>query len=158
MSEDTRPEVVTQMLIRRPVAEVFTALTDPEQTTQFWFSHSSGTLVEGETVEWRWEMYGVSTQVRVVALEQNRRIAIEWDEPAMPVEWLLTDRGDETTLVVIKTSGFPNCAEALDSMGGFAFLLAGLKAFLEHGVRLNLVADHHPDANVESWVNMPAST
>lgn len=38
-------------------------------------------------------------------------------------------------------------AQALDSMGGFTFVLAGLKAFLEHGIVLNLVADHNPDAS-----------
>jgi len=35
-------------------------------------------------------------------------------------------------------------------MGGFSTLLAGLKAFLEHGIDLNLVADHSPDALVEA--------
>ena len=28
--------------------------------------------------------------------------------------------------------------------GGFTLVLAGLKAFLEHNVRLNLVADRYP--------------
>ena len=30
-------------------------------------------------------------------------------------------------------------------MGGFSLVLAGLKALLEHGIQLNLVADHFPD-------------
>jgi hypothetical protein len=30
-------------------------------------------------------------------------------------------------------------------------LLAGLKAYLEHGIELNLVEDHAPDALVERW-------
>lgn len=42
-------------------------------------------------------------------------------------------------------------AEALDSTGGFSFLLVGLKAYLEHGIELDLVADHAPDALVEGW-------
>ncbi len=37
-----------------------------------------------------------------------------------------------------------NDDEALDSRGGFSFLLAGLKALLEHKVALNLVGDHCP--------------
>jgi hypothetical protein len=32
-------------------------------------------------------------------------------------------------------------------MGGFSFLLAALKALLDHNVALNLVADHYPDAH-----------
>lgn len=31
---------------------------------------------------------------------------------------------------------------AIDAAGGFSFLLAGLKALLERGVDLNLIADH----------------
>jgi hypothetical protein len=31
-----------------------------------------------------------------------------------------------------------------DSTQGFPLVLAGFKAFLEHGVRLNLVADRYP--------------
>jgi hypothetical protein len=32
-----------------------------------------------------------------------------------------------------------------DSTQGFALTLAGLKAFLEHGVRLELVRDRYPE-------------
>ena len=33
-------------------------------------------------------------------------------------------------------------------MGGYTIVLCGLKAWLEHGIALNLVADKAPDANV----------
>jgi hypothetical protein len=33
-------------------------------------------------------------------------------------------------------------------MGGFTMVLAGLKALLEHGIELNLVGDHHPEAQI----------
>jgi uncharacterized protein YndB with AHSA1/START domain len=36
------PFAKTGMLVRRPVAEVFAAFIDPEVTTQFWFTKSSG--------------------------------------------------------------------------------------------------------------------
>jgi hypothetical protein len=39
-------------------------------------------------------------------------------------------------------------ASAIDNAGGFSYVLAGLKAYLEHGVQLNLIGDHHPDAHV----------
>jgi hypothetical protein len=35
-------------------------------------------------------------------------------------------------------------ATALDSTGGFALVLSNAKAFLEHGIELNLIADSHP--------------
>lgn len=144
------PLVKAQMLIRKPVADVFEAFVNPALTTRFWFSKSSGRLEPGKEIRWDWEMYGVSTQVRVKAVEQDRRILIEWDDPPCPVEWLFSPRADHTTMVTITNWGFRGnddevVAQAIDSMGGFTMVLAGLKALLEHGVVLNLVADHFPD-------------
>ncbi len=39
-------------------------------------------------------------------------------------------------------------AEAISSTEGFALVLAGLKAWLEHGVALDLVGDRHPNGFV----------
>ena len=153
MALQNAPVVKAQMLIRKPVAEVFNAFVDPAVTTRFWFTKSTGKLEPGKEVRWSWEMYGVSTQVRVKALEQDRRILIEWDDPPCPVEWQFTPRADGTTFVTISNWGFRGSddevvAKAIDSMGGFSFVLSGLKALLEHGIELKLVADHHPDARV----------
>lgn len=143
------PVVKAQMLIRRPVTEVFEAFVNPVITTKFWFTQSSGRLEPGKEVRWDWDHYGVSTEVRVKRLEADRRILIEWDDPPCPVEWIFTPRADGT-LVRISNWGFRGSdddvvAQAIDSMGGFTIVLAGLKALLEYGVVLNLVADHHPD-------------
>lgn len=155
MALQSPPIAKAQMLIRRPVAEVFEAFVDPAITTQFWFTHSTGRLEPGQTVQWDWAMYGVSAQVNVKAVEPNQRILIEWPDhhgKLCPVEWLFSPRPDGTTFVTITNSGFSGSddeavAQAIDSMGGFSFVLAGLKALLEHGVRLNLVPDHAPDAH-----------
>lgn len=42
---------LAEMLIRRPVAEVFEAFVDPAITTQFWFTHSTGRLDQHREVE-----------------------------------------------------------------------------------------------------------
>ncbi|MCT8990093.1 SRPBCC family protein [Chelativorans sp. SCAU2101] len=143
------PVVRAQMLIRRPVEEVFEAFVNPAVTTRFWFTRSSGRLEPGKTVNWAWEMYGVSADVRVRAVEPNKRILIEWDDPPTSVEWTFTARPDGTTLVVITNEGFSGedeavVAQAIDSMGGFTLVLAGAKALLEHGIELRLVGDHNP--------------
>ena len=144
-----KPIVQTQMLIRRPVAEVFEAFVDPAITTQFWFTNSSGRLEAGKEVCWDWDMYGVSAKVTVKEIEQNKRILIEWGDPPSPVEWIFDARVDQETLVRISTWGFHGSndelvAQSLDSKGGFTIVLAGLKALLEHDVTLNLVADQFP--------------
>lgn len=154
------PVVKAQMLIRKPVAEVFEAFVDPAITSRFWFSKGSGRLAAGKQVRWDWEMYGVSALVDVKAIEKNKRILIEWNGPdnPRPVEWTFEPRGENRTFVTVRNWGFSGetdriVAEAIDSMGGFSLLLAALKAFLEHGIELNLVADHNPGALVEGWAS-----
>ena len=84
---ENSPVAKTGMLIRRPVADVFAAFIDPEVTTKFWFTKSSGRLEPGKQVKWEWEMYGASTQVTVQAIEANKRIVIEWDDTAAAPMW-----------------------------------------------------------------------
>ena len=150
------PVATAQMLIRKPVAQVFEALVDPAITCHFWFSKGSGRLEAGKHVRWDWEMYGVAAEVDVKAIEKNKRILIEWNSPDNPssVEWSFEPRDEDQTFVTVKNWGFSGdadkiVAEAMGSTGGFSFLLAGLKAFLEHGIELNLIADHDPSALVE---------
>ncbi|HEU4700771.1 MAG TPA: SRPBCC family protein, partial [Gemmatimonadales bacterium] len=148
MTLGTEPIARATMLIRRPVAVVFDAFVDPAVTSRFWFTRGSARLAAGATVVWSWDMYGAAAEVAVRAVEPHRRILIEWPTP---VEWVFAPRGDDRTFVTITASGFTGTddekvAQALDSMGGFSLVLAGCKAFLEHGIEPNLVADHNPDA------------
>lgn len=145
------PVMKTGMLIRKPAAEVLEAFVNPEITTRFWFTRSSGRLEPGTQVEWAWEMYDVLAGVTVQAIEPNRRIAIEWPgySGLTTVEWLFTPLSDDTTFVSITETDFRGDEDSLlkqvaDSTQGFSLVLAGLKALLEHHVRLNLVADRYP--------------
>jgi uncharacterized protein YndB with AHSA1/START domain len=141
----------TAMLIRRPVAEVFEAFINPEITTKFWFTKSSGRLEEGKPIRWDWEMYNSGTEVNVKAIELNQRILVEWlgyGEPTL-IEWVFTPRPDDTTFLSITNSGFQGtdkeiAEKAISSTEGFTFVLAGLKALLEHNINLNLISDRFP--------------
>ena len=142
----------TEMLIRRPVSEVFEAFIDPNVTTKFWFTKSSGRLETGKQIRWEWEMYNSSTDVNVKVIEPNKRILVEWMGYGTPttIEWIFTSRPDNTTFVSITNSGFQGSNEeiaqqAISSTEGFTFVLAGLKAFLEHNINLNLIADRFPN-------------
>ena len=146
-----------QMLVRRPVAEVFAAVIDPAVTTRFWFTRSSGQLEVGKKVRWDWEMYGVSTNVEVKAIEPNRRLVIEWDgySARNTVEWVFVARGADKTFVAVSERGFTGdgdqvVKQVVNSAGGFNLVLAGLKVFLEHGIEPNFVLDHAPEALVEN--------
>ncbi|HEV7475672.1 MAG TPA: SRPBCC family protein [Pyrinomonadaceae bacterium] len=145
------PVTKTGMLIRRPVAQVFEAFIDPDITTKFWFTKSSGRLEVGKQVQWDWEMYGISIPVTAKVIEPNQRIVMEWPgySGLTTVEWTFAPQPDETTFVSITETGFTGDGDSLvkqvtDSTQGFSLVLAGLKALLEHDVRLNLVADRFP--------------
>jgi uncharacterized protein YndB with AHSA1/START domain len=143
------PTVETQMLIRKPVAQVFQALIDPAITTNFWFTKSSGQLEAGKTVKWEWEMYGASVQVFVKRIIPNKLISTEWGDPATTVDYEFTALTDNTTYVVIKNYGFNLAGDDLiqaikDNTGGFTTVLDGMKAYLEYNIKLNLVADKYP--------------
>ncbi len=145
-----------EMLIRKPVAEVFEAFVDPAVTSKFWFTKGSGRLEVGKQITWDWEMYDFSVQVSVKAIEENKRILIEWPGHGTPttVEWVFTPRADKTTFVSVTETGFSGdgdevVKQAIDSTEGFTLVLAGLKALLEHNIILNLVSDRFPDALVK---------
>ena len=145
------PIVKAEMLIRKPVTEVFQAFVDPKITTRFWFTKSSGRLEAGKQVTWTWEMYNHSVQVDVKAIEVNKRILIAWGnyDSMTAVEWIFAPFENDTTYVTIKNSGFKGegdkvVSDALDSKGGFTWVLAGLKALLEHDIELNAIADAFP--------------
>lgn len=142
------------MLIRRPVADVFEAFVDPEVTTRFWFTRSTGKLEEGKRVHWDWEMYGQSADVEVDEVVENERIVLGLPayegEGRTTAVWRFTPH-PEGTYVEVASSGFSGDAEAVarqavDATGGFTLVLAGMKAWLEHRAELGLVRDRFPAA------------
>jgi uncharacterized protein YndB with AHSA1/START domain len=133
------------------VAEVFAAFVDPAVTARFWFTHGSGRLEPGARVRWEWAMHGVGADVAVREVEPNARILLDWGDPGAmtTVEWRFAPHGDAATFVSIENRGFAGGADervrqAIDGAEGFALVLAGAKAWLEHGLALNLVGDRHP--------------
>jgi uncharacterized protein YndB with AHSA1/START domain len=145
-----------EMLIRKPVAEVFEAFINPDITSKFWFTSGSGRLEVGKQVQWDWEMYDAFAEVIVKAIDKNKRILIEWSAYDVPttVEWIFTPREDDTTFVSITNAGFQGdvqavAQQAIGSTEGFTLVLAGLKALLEHNIHLNLIADRFPNGLTE---------
>ena len=147
------PSVDVGMLIRRSPHDVFEALTDPSITTRFWYTKSSGRMVEGAELRWEWEMYGASTKVRVEEVDPDRRIRFVWEgyDPSHPttVEFNFVPHEHGTTYLRITETGFTGDADtqvarALDSTAGFSFLLSSLKAALEHDITLRVVLGAHP--------------
>ncbi len=151
------PKIQTAMLIRKPPSDVFEAIVNPEITAKFWFTNSTGRLGPGARVQWAWEMYNISVPIRVEEFEKDSRLLIEMGNApdSATVEWRFERRDGEMTYVIVTIleagftfkSGDDMCAWALDQMGGYAQVLAALKALLEHNVVLSLVRDAWPDGH-----------
>ncbi len=154
MNKTATPTAKTGMLIRKPVAEVFDAFINPEITTKFWFTKSTGKLEVGKQIEWTWEMYNISVPVLVKKIDPYKTIIIQWGnyQDMSTVEWTFKSLEGKGTYVIITNIGFQGgpdevIAEVSDSTKGFTFVLAGLKALLEYDIQLNLVADAFPNDN-----------
>ena len=148
MTNKVTPCVTAQMLIRKPIAMVFEAFINPDITRNFWFTKGSAKLEAGKTVTWEWEMYQVSSDVSVKEIVPGERISITWGDPTTAVDFLFRAIGDHT-YVEINNYGFTQTGNELaqtinDQTGGFTTVLDGLKAYMEHGINLNLIADKFP--------------
>lgn len=146
-----RPMAKTGMLIRKPVTQVFEAFINPDVTTRFWFTRSTGRLETGTACEWIWDMYQLTVPVSVQKVEPLRKIVIDWGEgrDRTTAEFTFQDLGSAGTYVEIINYGFQGnpdeiLSQVADCCGGFNLVLAGLKAWLEHNVQLNLVGDRFP--------------
>lgn len=144
-------EAKAEMLIRKPAAEVYEAFVNPAVTSKFWFTDSTGKLEEGASVVWTWKMYNLDVPVKVLELVKDESILIEWGEGAniSKAKWNFKKIDSDKTFLSITHFDFSSEGDELmkgviDSTGGFALVVAGLKAWLEHGLDLNLVADRYP--------------
>ncbi len=70
------PSVDVGLLIRRSPHDVFEALADPSITTRFWYTKSTGRMVEGTELTWEWEMYDASGKVWV--RDNGVKLVLHW--------------------------------------------------------------------------------
>ena len=131
--------------IARPVAEVFEAVVNPKQLSAYFTTGgASAPLAEGQTVRWKFGDHPGEFPVKVTRLVPNERIEFQWEaneggydtQVVMTFERLDADR----TLVRVAESGWRQTPKGLgssyDNCGGWTQMLACLKAWLEHGIKL----------------------
>lgn len=158
MNTQNHPKVQAQMLIRKPVEEVFEAMVNPDITSKFWFTKSSGRIEPNTTLEWEWGQFAVSDTVDILEVRTNEYISLEWKlgDLKTKVEMNFESYSDTSTLFKVTESGFWEIDPAEDEKleekihlmlgqnGGWNLVLCNMKAWLEHEIELNLIADHHP--------------
>ena len=147
--------------ISRPVHEVFEAVADPNQLSEYFTTGGAkGRLEAGATVTWDFHDYPGAFPVYVIEVVADQRIVLQWDaaegEPPnvedanrpeiasagykTTVTMNFKQLDDGRTLVEIAEEGWRETQGALDaSYGncqGWSQMLCALKMWLEHGVNL----------------------
>ena len=134
--------------IAKPVREVFEAVADPENLSRYFTTGGAkGRLETGATVSWDFADFPGAFPVKVVEVEQDRRIVLKWGMgPELPeggettVTMTFEPLEDGRTLVTISEAGWP-ASEAgfkscIGNTEGWTGMLCAMKAWVEHGINL----------------------
>ncbi len=134
--------------IDRPVHDVFEAVADPDQLSQYFTTNGAkGRLASGATVTWDFADFPGAFPVYVIDVEPDRRIVLRWegaDDGEATYETTVTIEFDELddgrTLVTIAEEGWRDSdAGRKASYGnceGWTGMLCAMKVWLEHGINL----------------------
>lgn len=140
----TPSQVTASLQIAKPAREVFEAIVDPGQMTNYFISKSSGRMEAGAQLLWEFPEFDGAYPVRIDAAEQDAFIRFYWDVDEVECEVgiaLSPGPAPNTTVVRISEKGkFPDMESALkftkSNTEGWANFLACLKAWLEFGINL----------------------
>lgn len=136
--------------ISRPVEEVFEAVVNPEKLSGYFTTGGAkGRLETGAMVSWDFHDFPGAFPVKVVEVESNRRIVLEWrgddsDGEAGGHNTRVTMRfeplQDGRTLVSIAEEGFRDTEggrkASYGNCSGWMQVICAMKAYLEHGINL----------------------
>lgn len=128
--------------IARPPHDVFEAIADPQQMSNYFISHSSGRMEEGKALVWRFPEFDMAVPVRVGKIEKDKYLSYYWNANGkeLLVEITLTPVTHHSTVVAITEGAMENGEAGIQwlkgNTEGWANFLACLKAYLEHGINL----------------------
>lgn len=135
--------------VARPVAEVYEAVADPAQISNYFATGGArGRLEPGADVSWDFADFPGRFPVTVVDAEPPRRIVIEWDGAhtagdagvtRTTFEFEPIDDGRRTLVTITEAAWAPTADGAKHAFGnceGWTGMLAALKAWVEHGINL----------------------
>lgn len=133
--------------IARPPAEVYEAVADPSQLSQYFTTGGAhGRLEVGAEVTWDFADFPGRFPVTVVEADPPRRLVIRWEgrasierETTTVFEFEPVDDGARTLVTITESSWqvSPDGAKnAFGNASGWTGMLAALKVWLEHGINL----------------------
>ncbi|RYY51108.1 MAG: ATPase [Chitinophagaceae bacterium] len=134
--------VKTQIQISKLPELVYEAIVDPRHMSNYFIAESSGRMVAGASLEWRFPEFDLRIPVRVGEVRSGEYVSFFWDDEdgtVLTVEILLHPVGSATHVIVTEKSREANAvgiAWLARNTEGWANFLACMKAYLEYGINL----------------------
>lgn len=128
--------------IQKNVQEVFEAIVNADQMSNYFIEKASGNLEEDKTVLWKFREFKDDFPVTAQDIVPFQYISFDWSDGAdgMLVEIFLLEADATSTIVRIKESSMSNdeqgIQQAIGQTEGWANFLACLKAYLEYNINL----------------------
>ncbi|MCM8570910.1 SRPBCC domain-containing protein [Gramella jeungdoensis] len=139
----TQLEINTALQIHKPINEVFDAIIDPAKMSNYFISESSGKMIEGEKITWKFPEFDEKFPIEVIKISKPELIVFEWEGAPgkkLKVEMRLESKSENDTLLRITEGKMDTSDEGIRWLGrnseGWANFLACLKAYLEFGINL----------------------
>lgn len=136
-------QVKVQYNILRPAQEVFDAIVNPDRLSRYFISESSGPLVTGAQLQWKWADVGAACEVEAGEIVPQQKIAFVWkmgDYRGAVKLQLTTAENGGTDLLITEDAGFEmdeaGIAGALRQTQGWTDFCCCLRAYLYTGVNL----------------------
>lgn len=134
-------QVNTKFKILKPANEVFEAIVDSEKIGNFWFSTSSERWKQGRTVTLRYDEYDAQVDIKVLEIEENKKIMFSWGgyDQETVVTITLKESDHRSTIIEVNESGLKeDDPEIVNKMigqkEGWVYMLTCLKGYLDNGV------------------------
>lgn len=129
--------------VLKPVDEVFNMIQDPQKgMVNFWINKSSGTFIDGATLQWGFPEFDGEFAIRVGKVVDNELITFYWEAHNGQEHEVKIAFADykESTVVTVSETGEPNTPDglkwAIGNTEGWANFCACLKAWAEYGINL----------------------
>lgn len=136
-------DIQVALQIQKPPHDVFEAIVDPAQMTNYFISRSTGRIEEGAVLTWRFPEFPLEFPVRVGTVRKDEYISWYWegaDGKELLVEITLAPYHNDSTVVRITEGSMENNEAGIawlkGNTEGWANFLACLKAWVEHGINL----------------------
>jgi uncharacterized protein YndB with AHSA1/START domain len=133
----------TSIQIQKPVHEVFEAIVDPAKMSNYFIQTSTGHMVEGAPLTWKFPEFAVQVPIRVGIIRKDEYVSYYWQNHLgqdMLVEMTLKLYENNSTVITITEKEMENDEEGIKWFSGntygWANFLACLKAYLEYGINL----------------------